>query len=90
MSILALITAIIKLIPVLKDAFEQLAAYYVQTQIETMKAENLEAVRLAILAKDQRAIEKALGSSHEGKPVDMAGSEIVSHVVGISSHVVRN
>jgi hypothetical protein len=83
MEILALITGIIKLIPVIKDAFEKLVAYYIGTQIESMKAENLSAVRLAMSDYDQRKIEEALGSSHAGKPVDMQGSEIRSHIVGI-------
>lgn len=74
---LAGILAIFKAVPILNSWFEKLVAAYISHQIDSMKAENVAAIRKVLDEKDQRALEKALASPTAGLPSGDAGSVII-------------
>lgn len=80
---LASIVALIKAVPIIDQWFQQLAAAYLQMQIDSMKKENLDAIRKLIDAKDQRDFEKALGASKAGLPSGDDGATIVDSIPGV-------
>ena len=83
MPYLSAIVAIINLIPQLKAGFEALMAYYVQTQIASIKKEYSDAIRKAIDEHDQRDLERAIGSPRAGLPSGLNGTHIVDSIPGV-------
>lgn len=77
-SIISGIIALLKVIPVIDGWFQQLMVAYTQARIESMKRENREAIRKAILEHDQRDAEKVIGNPEPGEPSGNKGSEIVN------------
>lgn len=77
-TVLGTILAVIKIIPILADWFDQLAALYVQARIAIMKNENRDAVLKAIQDHDTRDLEQVSGNDHPGEHSNETGSEIVS------------
>jgi len=75
--IVTFLTSLFQAVPTLKKTWDDIVAAYVNSQIESMTAENLAAIRKAIDEKDQRDLEKALKSPRAGAPSDIPG---VSHV----------
>lgn len=80
MNALRLLLALMVAIPTLKEWFDQLVAEYIRSQIETMKAENREAIREAFETHDQRPIEKVIGSEKAGEPSGLPGTEFRDHL----------
>lgn len=76
-AIFNFLLALFKIIPVLKGFWDDLVTMYIERQIENLKAENKAAIRKAIDEKDQRDIEKLLGSDHTGMPSGISGTTIV-------------
>lgn len=74
---LSILLAILKAIPSLKSWWDELTAAYIASEISSMKKENVDAINKAFKSFDQRAIEKALGSSREGVRSGVAGSTII-------------
>lgn len=74
--VVGLLTAIFKAVPKLKEWFDQLLVMYTESQIDSMRRENYEALRKAIRAKDQRDLEKAIGHPEPGRPSNDAGTII--------------
>ena len=83
MAIIPMLTAIFKAIPALKDLFDQFVVAYTKSQIENIKKDYLNAIKTAINDRDQRDIEKALGSPRAGLPSGNTGAQIVDHVIGV-------
>lgn len=77
MSYFSAIIAVIKAIPAIKEWWDSLIAFYIDSQIETMKQENRDAIRKAINEHDQRDLEKALGSTKSGEKSNLPGAVIV-------------
>jgi hypothetical protein len=80
---MALLLSLIKAIPALRDIFERLVSLYIQSEISSMKSENLNAVRMAITEHDQRDLEKAIGSPTAGIASGDPGSVIIDHPPGV-------
>ncbi len=78
-SFISLLIAIFKAIPALQKLFESLMALYVQRQIDQMDKELLNAIARALKEKDQRDIEKAIGSPRAGEPSGTPGTVIIDH-----------
>lgn len=74
------IIAIIKAIPILQKWFEELFVLYFNMQVDSMRAENVKAIRKAIDEKDQREIEKALQSTLAGKRSSEVNSVIIDDI----------
>jgi hypothetical protein len=83
MGIIPLLTAIFKMVPALKDLFDQFIVAYTKHQIETIDAAYLAAIKKAINDKDQRDIEKALGSPRAGEQSGIGGTEIRKDLPGV-------
>lgn len=83
-SFFAGLVAFFKAIPALKDILDRFIAFYVQRELENFKKENAEAIRKAIHEKDQRDIEKALGSKLKGQPTGLG--EIVDSLPNVPKH----
>jgi hypothetical protein len=83
MTILSLLLAIFKAIPALKSLFDELVVAYTQSQIDNIKKEYLYAIQIAISQKDQRDIEKALGSPRAGEASGIPGAQVVDHLPGV-------
>ena len=75
---LSTILAIIKAITAIKSMFEQLMALYVQSEIASMKKENVVALRKALNEHDQRDLEKALGNPNPGTSSGDSGAVIIT------------
>lgn len=75
-SIIAAILAIAKAIPVIDTWIEQLSAAYVASRLATMKKENSDAIRKALVDHDQRDLEKAIGSPNAGQKSGDSGAVI--------------
>lgn len=73
---IGLLTALFKAIPVLKEWFDDLITAYVNHSIDTMRKENREALGKALNGRDQRDLEKAIGSPTAGKPSGDPGTII--------------
>lgn len=82
-SILSLLTAIFKAIPVLKGFWDEMVTAYINSQIATMKKENREAIRKAIYEQDQRDIESAIGSPTAGEQSGLPGAVVVDELPGV-------
>ena len=78
MAIFSTILAIAKAIPVLDSWLSQFMAFYTQQKIASMKDEDYQAVRKAVLERDQRDLEKAAGNPNPGEVSNAPGSEIIS------------
>lgn len=83
-SFFAGLVAFFKAIPALKDIFDKFIAFYIQRELENIKKENSDAIRRAVNEKDQRDIEKMLGSKHEGQPTGLG--EIVDSLPNVPKH----
>jgi hypothetical protein len=88
LKVLGVLLALFKAVPALKDWWEQLIVLYVEHQKKVIRREIREAITYALVEQDQRKIEKALGSPHAGKPVNVPNSEIVDSLPGVKR--VRN
>lgn len=84
MEIVALITGIVKAIPILDKWVEQFMVYYFNKSIDKMKLDNFKAIKKAINEKDQRDLEKNIGNPNAGNPSGDAGSEIVDDLPGVN------
>jgi hypothetical protein len=84
-AIFSAIVGIINLIPVVKGWIDSFIAYYVGKQIESMKAENMAAIRKAVHEQDQRDAERALGNPQAGEPSDIPGTVIRDSLPGVSN-----
>lgn len=87
MAVFPLILAILKAIPALKSLFDQFAAWYTQKEIENINKEYLNAIAKAISAKDQRDLEKAVGSPRAGEQSGLGGTEIRDSIPGVTNSV---
>lgn len=77
MNYIAIALAILRVIPILDGWFQALSAAYIAAQIDAMKKENLDAIRKAIVGKDQRDLERAIGNPNPGAPSGDPGAVIV-------------
>lgn len=83
MTPFAVIYAVLKAIPPLKDLLDRFLRFYHEQEVQRLRDANVEAIHQARDDQDQRGIERALGNPNAGEPVDLAGSVIVSHVTGV-------
>lgn len=83
MTLLQFLLAAFKVIPVLKNIWDELVAEYVAKKIEEMKRENREAIKKAINDYDQRELEKALGNPNPGEHSGLPGTVIVDELPGV-------
>ena len=77
MTVVGIILAALKAIPVLDSWFQALVVAYTAARIASMKKENRESIRKAILEHDQRDLEGAIGNPHPGEASGDSGAEIV-------------
>jgi hypothetical protein len=89
-SIISLLLAIFKAVPILKDVWERLLAGYIAHKDAELKEELRLAIYNAVAQKDQRGIEEVIGNPNAGKEVDVPDSHIVDSVRGVTPHGVRN
>lgn len=85
-TILSLLLAVFKAIPVLKNWWDQLILMYVEKQKANLREEIRLGIYNAVNLKDQRDLEKAIGNPNAGKPVDVPDSEIVDSLPGVTPH----
>lgn len=71
------IIALLKAIPIIDGWFQQLVAAYTASQIASMKKENRDAIRKAIIEHDQRGLEEAIGNPNPGEASGDSGAVIV-------------
>lgn len=83
MEIIALITGIVKAIPVIDKWIQQFIVYYTNKKIDEMERENVAALKKAIYEYDQRDLEKAIGNPNAGEESHAPGSEIVDDLPGV-------
>ena len=83
MEIVALITAIAKAIPILDEWMQKLVVYYFNSSVDKMRKENIDAIRKVLVNKDQRDLEKAIGSPSAGLPSGNPESDIVDSLPGV-------
>lgn len=83
-SIISGIIAVAKAVPIFDKWLGQLFVAYAQIRIASMKKENVQAIKAAIEAYDQRAAEIAIGSPHAGEPTNLPGSIIVDTLPGVT------
>jgi hypothetical protein len=76
-SIVAGIVGLIKAIPILDKWFTLVAVYFVNKSIDNMHKDLLDSLRKALLEKDQRDLEKAIGNPNAGEPSGLPGTVIV-------------
>jgi hypothetical protein len=62
------VLALVKSLPWLKDQVDAFIAWYLERELEGMKAENAAAILKCSRDKDQRDLEKAIGNSNPGVP----------------------
>lgn len=72
---LEVLLAVLRVIPILKDWFDELVSLYIQSQLESMRQENRDAIKHAFEKQDQRPIEKVIGNPNAGEPSNLPGSE---------------
>jgi hypothetical protein len=74
-TIFSALLAVIQLIPTVEGWVQSFIAFYVVQQINSMKAENRDAIKKAFDEKDQRDLEKAIGNPAAGEPSGIPGTE---------------
>lgn len=79
-NVLAVLLAIFKAIPALKDFWDQLVANYIAAEIARMADENQNAIRKALSETDQRPIEDVIKSPRAGLPSGIDGTDIVDEL----------
>lgn len=72
--ILSFLTALFQSVPDLKKIWDDVISAYINSQIESMTAENKAAIRKAVYEQDQRDLEHAIGSPREGAASDIPGT----------------
>lgn len=85
-SVLSLLLAIFKAIPVLKKSWDQLMDLYIASELTRMKKENQDAINKAFDKQDQRPIEEALGSGSKGLRSGVSGSELFDSLPGVQNN----
>ncbi len=80
---IAAIISLIKAIPILDKWAQAFITFYVNSQIDGMARENIEALRKAIDDQDQRDLEKAIGNPDDGEPSHLPGTEIRHTLPGV-------
>jgi hypothetical protein len=83
MSIISAILAALRALPILDKWFEGLVVAWTNSRIESMREENILAIREVIEKHDQRKLESALGSPTSGKPSNDAGTSIIDSLPGL-------
>lgn len=83
MEVFSLILGIVKAIPIVDSWFQQFFVYYFNSQIDKMKEENRLAIAKVINEKDQRDLEKALGSKKAGEASGDPDAVIVDSLPGV-------
>lgn len=81
---MATLLAIITAIPALRKWWEEFMVFYVKSQRESMKKENVDAIKEAFTLNDQRPIEKITDPERAGLPSGTPGAVIVDHIPGVS------
>lgn len=68
LTILSGIVALLKAVPILDSWFKELLNLYFQMKLEQHDKDFIEAIRKIVFEKDQRDLERAIGSPNAGKP----------------------
>lgn len=77
------VVAVAKAIPTLDGWLQRFIAWYVDSQIEKMKKENIAAIKRAIAQQDQRDLERALGNQNAGEVSGIPDTAIVDSLPGV-------
>lgn len=88
-TVLSLLLAVFKAVPVLKEAWDRLILMYLERQREHLKEEIRLGIYEAVAQKDQRRLEEAIGNPNAGKPVEIPESQIVDSLPGVTPHPPR-
>jgi hypothetical protein len=83
MQFVTAILAIAKAIPIIDSWLQKLVVAYTNSQITSMKQEDIDAIKAAIEKQDQRALESAMGSTKTGEMSDVNGSVLVDKLPGV-------
>ncbi len=83
MEIISLLLGIVKLVPIVDKWIQDFIVAYTNSRIDSMRAENFEAIKSAIEKQDQRNIEKAMGNPNAGLPSNDAGTSVVDSIPGV-------
>jgi hypothetical protein len=84
-TILGILLAVFKAVPILKQWWDQLLVMYIERQKAKLREEIRKAIIYALVEQDQRDIEKAVGNPNAGEPVRVPDSEIVDSLPGVKS-----
>lgn len=76
--------AVIKAIPILNEWFQKLFAYYMEKEIENMKAEIRDSIKYAIANHDQIKLERSIGSTKAGEHSGINGTERRKNLPGVN------
>lgn len=82
-TILAIIMAIAKDVPIVDGWIKQLTTAYMLAKIAKMDKANRDALKKAIEEGDQRDLEIAMGSSGAGEMSGVPGSVVVDKLPGV-------
>lgn len=69
------LVAFFKAIPIVNSWVQTFVVWYVNSQIDAMKAEDVAALKKAVIEKDQRDLEKAIGNPNAGGASGIPGVE---------------
>jgi hypothetical protein len=80
----ALLTAIFKAIPYLKQVWDSIVAEYIAHEYATMKKEDQDAVKKALETHDQRELERLLDPATAGEHSGAPGTIIVPDLPNVN------
>ena len=82
-TILAIILAVFKAIPKIKELWDELVTMYIDHEIANMHEKDKEAIRKAIDGKDQRDLETQIGNPNPGSPSGLPHTVIRDELPGV-------
>lgn len=80
---ITLIISISKAVPIVNNWIQELIVAFTNQRIDSMSKENRESIKKAIEQKDQRDLEKAMGSINAGELSGIPGTVVVDKLPGV-------
>ncbi len=80
---ITLIISISKAVPIVNDWIQELIVAFTNQRIDSMSKENRESIKKAIEQKDQRDLERAMGSINAGELSGIPGTVVVDKLPGV-------
>lgn len=83
MGVFEAIVSIAQAIPIVNDWLQKFIAWYVESQIASMKKENADVIKRAVELHNQIDLEKLLGNKNAGEPTNLPGTELRDTLPGV-------